>query len=121
MVLFSLSSPQLCSYVDFLNVPCSTTKPQFVTAAEDLSITKIAGLTWEQWNERLAMPLVTTLREGAHPLVFPRDLHISAMENKASVSEGRSPTGNSGNSAGAKEGFTCTDCGRIYKLKSSLR
>ncbi|CAO1421974.1 unnamed protein product [Diamesa tonsa] len=59
-------------------------------AQEDLSITKIAGLTWDQWNARLAMPLVTTLREGAHPLVFPH-------------------------------AFTCPDCGRMYKLKSSLR
>lgn len=106
----------------------------FVTAAEDLSITKIAGLTWEQWNERLAMPLVTTLREGAHPLVFPRDLCVSTMDSKAGLLEERSPNGssgsasgngssqNAGNGAGMQEGgFTCPDCGRMYKLKSSLR
>ncbi|CAO1421400.1 unnamed protein product [Diamesa serratosioi] len=58
-----------------------STKPLH-TPPEDLSITKIAGLTWDQWNARLAMPLVTTLREDA---------------------------------------FTCPDCGRMYKLKSSLR
>jgi len=118
--------------------------PKFVTAAaEDLSITKIAGLTWEQWNERLAMPLVTTLREGAHPLVFPRDLCVSTMDTKSSRPEGRSPNGSTssgggggngggGNgsssntgisgAAGSQEGgFTCPDCGRMYKLKSSLR
>jgi hypothetical protein len=113
-----------------------------LTAAEDLSITKIAGLTWEQWNERLAMPLVTTLREGAHPLVFPRDLCVSTMKMESSPmstqSEGRSPNGtpgvrassvdpnannssNSGNGANLQDGFSCPDCGRMYKLKSSLR
>ncbi len=112
--------------------------PNLITVAEDLSITKIAGLTWEQWNERLAMPLVTTLREGPHPLVFPRDLCVSAMKSEP-VTEGRSPNGtpsivrvssmnpnssentsNSGNGA-SQEGFSCPDCGRMYKLKSSLR
>lgn len=107
-------------------------RTKFVTAAEDLSITKIAGLTWEQWNERLAMPLVTTLREGAHPLVFPRDLCVSTMEMKSVRPEERSPNGSSGsasgnlgssigNGAGNNDGFTCPDCGRMYKLKSSLR
>lgn len=115
-------------------MPTSERIIEFVTAAEDLSITKIAGLTWEQWNERLAMPLVTTLREGAHPLVFPRDLCVSTMETKVERMEQRSPNGssgsasgngsmaNSGNNAGMQEGgFTCPDCGRMYKLKSSLR
>lgn len=41
----------------------------------DLSITRIAGLTWNEWNARLAMPLVT-LREGIQPLVFPTDLSV---------------------------------------------
>lgn len=99
-----------------------------------MSITKIAGLTWEQWNERLAMPLVTTLREGAHPLVFPRDLCVSTMKTESSISapsEGRSPNGtpsngnsNSISNAGVNSqegGFSCPDCGRMYKLKSSLR
>lgn len=116
---------------DFMSCPALPTK--FVTAAEDLSITKIAGLTWEQWNERLAMPLVTTLREGAHPLVFPRDLCVSTMETKGARPEERSPNGssgsasgngssaNAGNGTGMQDGFTCPDCGRMYKLKSSLR
>lgn len=115
-----------------MNLCCSPKNPTtFVTAPEDLSITKIAGLTWEQWNERLAMPLVTTLREGAHPLVFPRDLCVSTMETKYRPEE-KSPNGSSssmndnGNSANSgnanmQEGFTCPDCGRMYKLKSSLR
>lgn len=105
-----------------------TNKQTRFSAPEDLSITKIAGLTWDQWNARLAMPLVTTLREGAHPLVFPRDLCVSPMETKAmNRSEGRSPTesssgnGNSGNGACSGDGFACPECGRMYKLKSSLR
>lgn len=109
---------------------------QFITAAEDLSITKIAGLTWEQWNERLAMPLVTTLREGAHPLVFPRDLCVSTMksenirtecrglpiESSSNAILGNDPNSSSGNGGSTlQDGFSCPDCGRMYKLKSSLR
>ncbi|KAG5670100.1 hypothetical protein PVAND_000383 [Polypedilum vanderplanki] len=112
--------------------------------AEDLSnikITKIAGLTWEQWNERLAMPLVTTLREGPHPLVFPRDLCVSTMKTEsnrrspsseisnngagASNANSNSSSNATGNgaaaAAGGEGGFACPDCGRMYKLKSSLR
>jgi Zinc finger, C2H2 type len=111
-------------------------RKKFITAAEDLSITKIAGLTWEQWNERLAMPLVTTLREGAHPLVFPRDLCVSTMKTDSTLKpEGRSPnssslnsastnsnpSSNAGNGGTNNDGFACPDCGRMYKLKSSLR
>lgn len=96
-----------------------------VSAPEDLSITKIAGLTWDQWNARLAMPLVTTLREGAHPLVFPRDLCVSPMDVKPNRSPHESSSGNGnnngGNVTGCVDAFTCPDCGRMYKLKSSLR
>lgn len=52
--------------------------------AEDLSITRIAGLTWSEWNARLAMPLVTSLREGKHPLLFPTDLTIEKQSNCSS-------------------------------------
>ena len=48
----------------------------YLNNVTDLSITRIAGLTWNEWNARLAMPLVTQLREGVHPLVFPTDLSI---------------------------------------------
>ncbi|TMW45174.1 hypothetical protein DOY81_009749 [Sarcophaga bullata] len=51
-------------------------KPQLESKRGHLSITRIAGLTWNEWNARLAMPLVTQLREGVHPLVFPTDLSI---------------------------------------------
>lgn len=89
-----------------------------------MSITKIAGLTWNEWNARLAMPLVTTLREGP-PLVFPRDLCVSPMDSRSrgegpSQSPNGSTSGNNGNGMGSG-GFTCPDCGRMYKLKSSLR
>lgn len=89
-------------------------------AAEDLSITKIAGLTWDQWNARLAMPLVTTLREGAHPLVFPRDLCVSPMDVKPQRASGEQSPGNGSFDTG-NGGFNCPNCGRVYKLKSSLR
>lgn len=110
--------------------------------AEDLSITKIGGLTWDQLDARLAMPiissggampLVTTFREGALPLIFPRDLSVSPVDTKpGSVgSTGSSGCGNSsiGGSvcsggvidANGSGGFACPDCGRVYKLKSSLR
>jgi uncharacterized Zn-finger protein len=81
-----------------------------------LSITKIAGLTWDQWNARLALPLVSAMREGAHPLMFSRDLSINPIENERS----KSPT-TMNNNGGDGGGFACPDCGRAYKLKSSLR
>lgn len=59
---------------------------------EDVSFTRIGGLSWDQWSARLAMPLVASLR-AAHS-VPP------------------SP---------GEPCFPCPDCGRSYKLKSSLR
>ncbi|XP_053606427.1 longitudinals lacking protein, isoforms A/B/D/L-like isoform X4 [Plodia interpunctella] len=56
-------------------------------APEDVSFTRIGGLSWEQWSARLALPLVAGLRPPA-----PGD-----------------------------SSFSCPDCGRVYKLKSSLR
>ncbi|KAM3957742.1 longitudinals lacking protein, isoforms A/B/D/L isoform 3-T3 [Aphomia sociella] len=58
-------------------------------APEDVSFTRIGGLSWEQWSARLALPLVAGLR--APP------------------------------PAPGEAGFACPDCGRLYKLKSSLR
>ncbi|EDW47277.1 GM20512 [Drosophila sechellia] len=49
-----------------------------------LSITRIAGLTWNEWNARLAMPLVT-LREGVQPLVFPTDLSVDKQQGAAGL------------------------------------
>ncbi|KAI8117505.1 isoforms H/M/V, Longitudinals lacking protein [Lucilia cuprina] len=60
-------------------------KPQLESKRGHLSITRIAGLTWNEWNARLAMPLVTQLREGVHPLVFPTDL---SMEKGIGVGNG---------------------------------
>ncbi|XP_017006006.2 longitudinals lacking protein, isoforms A/B/D/L isoform X4 [Drosophila takahashii] len=51
---------------------------------QDLSITRIAGLTWNEWNARLAMPLVT-LREGVQPLVFPTDLSVDKQQGAAGL------------------------------------
>lgn len=104
---------------------------------EDLSITRVAGLSWDQWSTHIAMPLVTQLREGIHPLLFPTDLSVSPIgssgggngDDKKAVkllSPSKSllnqsmVSGSSGNEQG---GYTCPapDCGRVYKLKSSLR
>lgn len=87
----------------------------FSQGAEDLSITKIAGLTWDQWNARLAMPLVTTFSEGQHPLMFSREFSGSAGaldvsgDRKSLLKVEQQPN------------YACPDCGRMYKLKSSLR
>lgn len=56
-----------------------------------MSFTRIGGLTWDQWSARLALPVMAQLREAS----------------------GTSPSGG--------VGFACPDCGRVYKLKSSLR
>lgn len=93
-----------------------------LATAEDLSITKIAGLTWEQWNARLAMPLVTQLREGVHPLLFPPDLSVSLpMDMAHGFDANRMGVFAAGDAGGNLGGFACPDCGRMYKLKSSLR
>lgn len=67
-------------------------------APEDVSFTRIGGLSWEQWSARLALPLVAGLRPLAH----------SAHAAHAAPAPG-------------EPSFTCPDCGRVYKLKSSLR
>lgn len=61
---------------------------------EDVSFTRIGGLSWEQWSARLALPLVAGMRAAGHAALGP---------------------------APGEPGFTCPDCGRVYKLKSSLR
>ncbi|XP_026499936.2 longitudinals lacking protein, isoforms A/B/D/L isoform X4 [Vanessa tameamea] len=53
---------------------------------------RLGGLSWEQWSARLALPLVAGMRVGAAALP-----------------------------AAGEPSFTCPDCGRVYKLKSSLR
>lgn len=100
----------------------------FVCAVpEDLSITRIAGLTWEQWNARLALPLLAQLREGAQSLMFPTDLSVNASSEKmgggassqSSLSPDKQHSPVDGSIGGA--GYPCSECGRSYKLKSSLR
>lgn len=90
-----------------------------ISVAEDLSITRIAGLTWDQWNARLAMPLITQLREGSHPLLFPTDLSVSAIDKEPKSSTVTNPDPQSPQDN--QPGYSCPDCGRMYKLKSSLR
>lgn len=60
-----------------------------ILVPEDLSITRIAGLSWDQWSSQIGLPLVTQLREGIHPLLFPTDLTVnpiaSALDDKKSI------------------------------------
>lgn len=60
-----------------------------VVVPEDLSIARLAGLPWDQWSSHIAMPLVTQLREGIHPLLFPTDLTVNpiatALDDKKSI------------------------------------
>lgn len=75
------------------------------------------------------MPLVTQLREGVHPLLFPPELSVSLPLDMA---QGFDPSRLGGGvgiggpfcsaaESGNSSGFSCPDCGRMYKLKSSLR
>ncbi|XP_037035562.1 longitudinals lacking protein, isoforms A/B/D/L isoform X8 [Bradysia coprophila] len=83
-------------------------------AAEDLGITRIAGLSWAQWNARLAMPLVTHLQEGAQPIQFSSNETSQSPTNEDKYSESKV-------NGGPTQSYPCPDCGRYYKLKSSLR
>lgn len=68
--------------------------------AEDLGITRIAGLTWAQWNARLAMPLVAHMQEGAQPLLFNTETSQSPTnDDKCSDSKMNGL------------GYPCPDCG----------
>lgn len=76
------------------------------------------------------MPLVTQLREGIHPLLFPTDLTVNPIcgDDKRQtklLSPSKSLLSQSMVSSGSNEsgGYSCPapDCGRVYKLKSSLR
>lgn len=97
----------------------SSNRKSAIPVPEDLSITRIAGLSWDQWNARLALPLVTQLREGLHPLLFPTDLTINPVSSESSMS--MSPNKSLLSPENGGQGHTCNDCGRVYKLKSSLR
>lgn len=92
-----------------------------ISVAEDLSITRIAGLTWDQWNARLAMPLITQLREGSHPLLFPTDLSVSTIDKEPKSSSTSVTNPDPQSPQDNQPAYSCSDCGRMYKLKSSLR
>lgn len=88
---------------------------QYLAAAEDLGITRIAGLSWAQWNARLAMPLVTHMQEGAQPILF------NSNETSQSPTNEDKYTDSKVNGLATQSSYPCPDCGRYYKLKSSLR
>lgn len=105
------------------------------SSAEDFGITRIAGLPWAQWNAGLAMPLVAEMEVGSQPIVLPSNdtsssspppLYInedSAMGNGLVIDEHRhSDSGKlSDSEKNTDANYTCNNCGRFYKLKSSLR
>ncbi|XP_061378296.1 longitudinals lacking protein, isoforms A/B/D/L-like isoform X3 [Danaus plexippus] len=62
-------------------------------AAGEEALVRLGGLSWEQWSARLALPLAGG-GTGARAAPPP---------------------------ALGEPSFTCPDCGRVYKLKSSLR
>lgn len=66
------------------------------------------------------MPLVQTLREGQHPLVFSREFTAGSV---GILDKLGMPGNNNGGNAAIDQTpqFACPDCGRMYKLKSSLR
>uniref|UniRef100_A0A182TA89 C2H2-type domain-containing protein n=1 Tax=Anopheles maculatus TaxID=74869 RepID=A0A182TA89_9DIPT len=74
-------------------------------------------MTWDQLDARLsgalltaaagAMPLVTTLREGHHPLIFPRDHSLkSSLRNHQKWECGKEPQ------------FQCPYC--VYRAKQKM-
>lgn len=67
-------------FIRFFSLSFAFFRQLFVAVPEDLSITRATGLTWEQWSAHLAMPLVTQLREGIHPLLFPTDLTVNPVQ-----------------------------------------
>lgn len=139
--------------------------PLLGEADEFLRITKIAGLSWDQWNAHLTMPLITQLREGRAHLRFNSEIAANATpivnsllknghglinsvlpgttitpadptdkngsmdscygnNGEQRISEGSllgSPEDPTAEGTNGTFGYTCGDCGRVYKLKSSLR
>lgn len=109
-----------------------------------MGITQIAGLSWAQWNANLVMPLVQ-LQEGAQPIVFSAGDQSSSPDSNDFKNEDDSsepPTtqtqtksqqqlqqqltkdaSNDGKLSDGEvnQGYSCPECGRFYKLKSSLR
>ncbi|OWR54708.1 lola [Danaus plexippus plexippus] len=67
--------------------------PGVAGAAGEEALVRLGGLSWEQWSARLALPLAGG-GPGARAAPPP---------------------------ALGEPSFTCPDCGRVYKLKSSLR
>ncbi|KAL3275260.1 hypothetical protein HHI36_020029 [Cryptolaemus montrouzieri] len=95
-----------------LNYECGK-EPQFQCPfcpqkSEDLSVQK----TWEKWPSHLALPMML-MRESL------KESMIQTLNRSASPSPKTLKNLNKSNQDGA--GYDCSDCGRIYKLKSSLR
>lgn len=145
----------MCSLGENVGTLCVSNKLRKTVAAENLGITQIAGLSWDQWNANLVMPLCQ-LREGAQPLVFSSGDRCSSPESNENdpneddstdmpaqaQNANQQQKGQSGGGANAQQsnkdtsadggkssdgeskngqGYSCPECGRFYKLKSSLR
>lgn len=120
-------------------------------ATESLGITQIAGMSWAQWNANLVMPLVTMQEgqqplvfpsgdrcsspdsndndpneDDSSEMPTTQTQNVTQQQkgqqsqqtNKdTSIDGDKSSDGESKNG----QGFSCPECGRFYKLKSSLR
>lgn len=93
-------------------------------SAEDFGITRIAGLPWAQWNAGLTLPLIAEMEIGTQPLVLPSNDSPSSSPQLLSHNDDSS-MGNGliidENSDKNEANYSCDNCGRMYKLKSSLR
>lgn len=91
-------------------------------SAQDLRVNR----PWERWPAHLALPMIL-MRESMKKSMIqsltntPLNVSTSLINKAKQVPKVTSPGLLDASSAGGGVGFDCSVCGRIYKLKSSLR
>ncbi|KAJ8932092.1 hypothetical protein NQ314_014939 [Rhamnusium bicolor] len=82
----------------------------FPLSAEDLSVSG----PWERWPSHLLLPMMLMRENMKHSMLQSINTSASSLDlTTTPKSRNRSSTEGGG--------FVCGDCGRTYKLKSSLR
>lgn len=81
----------------------------FFVSAQDLRVNR----PWDRWPASLVMPMIL-MRES-----MKKSMIQSVSKSSLDLSISRSPKNQ--RLPADPTGFDCPDCGRIYKLKSSLR